>query len=323
MATSIKKGLIDENQLPYRDEKEHESNGEMGPEGSSGVLRLSNIYLNDLTEEQQETVSMDFDAYDDLFQIAHPSVVGCVDRPISGKTTWVTKYYTQARARKLFKHVYIVGRKRQKAYQEFVDAYGTERVHINILESIGSGQSIIPQDMDPTSDNLLLIDDLQEYARNKEISAAATQDCHHNSCTVVFMSQSYFIGNKTFRESTMYWLLFFQLPSAKEKIINEMAGGNRDLAARMKRLYDLCVYKRIAYPRMLLVDFSDNIRLLGETFMVRPCGLLPEDYPIPTPPSDGERKKSQREAEQAFTEWGVQRTPVEVNRLVKRFRKTS
>ena len=293
---------------------------ETDDKGDEERVELSQVYLKDLSPSEQTTVMTDFDAYPSMFHLSHPSVIGVVGRSMSGKTTWCTMYFTSAKCVALFDHVYIVGRKAQPAYQKFVEMYGPDRVSIQYVNAAtcGTGVNLVPaDDMDREKNNLLLLDDMQEFARNKQILAAATQGCHHNNCTTVFLTQSFHVGNKQFRDQVMYWCLFWQPPSVIDDVAKSVCGKDKRYQALFRDAYKRWVYERPEQPQFLLVDCSDQQRILGEEFQLRPCGLLPESMPLPVAPTRRERKRLAKRA--AMSVLKRRRVPVDVKKALAGF----
>ena len=283
-------------------------------------VELSSVFLKDLSPSEQTTVLTDFDAYPSMFHLSHPSVIGVVGRSMSGKTTWCTMYFTSAKCVALFDHVYIVARKSQPAYQKFVEMYGPDRVSIHYVDSMsgcGPTGNLLPDDMDREKNNLLLLDDMQEFARNKQILAAATQGCHHNNCTTVFLTQSFHVGNKQFRDQVMYWCLFWQPPSVIDDVAKSVCGKDKRYQAMFRDSYKRWVYERPEQPQFLLVDCSDQQRVLGEDFQLRPCGLLPESMPLPVPPTRRQRKRLAKRA--AMSVLKRRRQPIDVKKALEGF----
>ena len=296
------------------------SSADEDDKGDEERVELSQVYLKDLSPSEQTTVMTDFDAYPSMFHLSHPSVIGVVGRSMSGKTTWCTMYFTSAKCVALFDHVYIVGRKAQPAYQKFVEMYGPDRVSIQYVDAAtcGTGVNLVPaDDMDREKNNLLLLDDMQEFARNKQILAAATQGCHHNNCTTVFLTQSFHVGNKQFRDQVMYWYLFWQPPSVIDDVAKSVCGKDKRYQALFRDAYKRWVYERPEQPQFLLVDCSDQQRILGEEFQLRPCGLLPESMPLPVAPTRRERKRLAKRA--AMSVLKRRRVPVDVKKALAGF----
>lgn len=292
------------------------SDDEDGPGQEHDKVELSKVYLKDLSPSEQTIVLTDFDAFPSMFHLAHPSVVGVVGRSMSGKTTWCTMYFTSAKCVAMFDHVYIVARKPQAAYQKFVEMYGPDRVTISYVDGGASAAagSLVPDDMVRQRNNLLLLDDMQEFARNKQILAAATQGCHHNNCTTVFLSQSFHVGNKQFRDQVMYWALFWQPPSVIDDVAKSICGKDKRYQSHFREAYKKWVYERPEQPQFLLVDCSDQQRVLGEEFQLRPCGLLPESMPLPVAPTLRERKRMAKKA--AMSVLKRRREPVNVKKAL-------
>ena len=284
-------------------------------------VEFSKVYLKDLTPAEQTTVLTDFDAFPSMFHLAHPSVIGVVGRSMSGKTTWCTMYFTSAKCVAMFDHVYIVARKSQPAYQKFVEMYGPDRVSVHYVNSVqglgATGGNLVPDDMDNQKNNLLLLDDMQEFARNKQILAAATQGCHHNNCTTVFLTQSFHVGNKQFRDQVMYWCLFWQPASVVDDVAKSICGKDKRYQTLFKEAYKRWVYERPEQPQFLLVDCSDQQRVLGEDFQLRPCGLLPESMPLPVAPTAKERKRLAKKA--ALSVLKRRKAPVNVKKALAGF----
>ena len=299
------------------------SEQEVSSDEEDEKVELSDVYLKDLSPSEQTIVLTDFDAYPSMFHLSHPSVIGVVGRSMSGKTTWCTMYFTSARCVALFDHVYIVARKSQPAYQRFVEMYGPDRVSVRYVDAgstgyaNGSAGTLVPDDMNREKNNLLLMDDMQEFARNKQILAAATQGCHHNNCTTVFLTQSFHVGNKQFRDQVMYWCLFWQPPSVVDDVAKSVCGKDKIYQASFRDAYKRWVYDRPEQPQFLLVDCSDQQRVLGEDFQLRPCGLLPETMPLPVPPTRLQRKRLAKRA--ALSVLKRRRVPVDVKKALTGF----
>lgn len=281
---------------------------------------FTDALLRDLEVSQQTRVLTDFDAFPQLFHLAHPSVIGVVGRSMSGKTTWVSMYFTSAKAVALFEHVYIVARKSQPAYERFVEMYGPDRVTISYVDDARCARLIPDEMMNRNENNLLIMDDLQEFARNKQVIASATQGCHHNNCTTVFLSQSFHVGNKSFRDQVMYWLIFWQPESVVDEIAKSVCGKDKCYQTRFKDMYRRWVRERTEQPQFLLVDCSDTQRLLGEDFQLRPCGLLPEFMPVPKAPTKKERKAMAKLA--AMSILRKRRKPVDVEKALTDYQPT-
>lgn len=279
-------------------------------------VQFSNVHLSDLTAKEQSVVLQDFDAFPDAFQIMHPSVVAVVGRTLAGKTHLITKYFTSDKCLLLFDHVHIVGRKPQEAYEKFIEAYGKERVTLQLINNVAD--LVIPEG-DKDKERLLIMDDMQTFATHPKVVETATQGCHHDNCTTVLITQSFKIGNTNYRDNVMYWFIFYQPPAVIEEIAKSIFGKDRAQVQKFIDMYKAWVYDREERPNYVLIDNSDHMRFLGQEFQLRPSGLLPPNYPLPIPPPPRVRKAMAKAA--ADRRKGANKQPVNIKEVIKGYKK--